>query len=322
MLKEVRQPEMGELIQDDPSFLFSPLPESINDEGVVGQYFGDMGQDDLFALFEARRIVQEEQFAETPATSLSPIGEPMQMVPNSSSASSNSERPTTLGVIQEPSQKNDDFISQAWEFFKGKFAALQEADTLMGEMHMMVCTGADGHLVSTNKSKAPSVSEDAMATAFMNVLNTVGEAGLRELVDGTGEDTSKIDRAVTEVAAATWDRFTGGNTYATVQEMYNSGMAFASHEMANRMMADHVHGAGCNHGGEGAVFASGMPASGSFSLGGGSSLGRTNHEHEHDHDTPTHKCSGCGKEYHIHGESGVCKKCRGKLNPIKKRRLH
>lgn len=306
--------------QDDLSCLFLPLPDDIIDGETTEQSFGEIGQDDLFALFEAPPIIQEAQFLETPDTSLTLIGEPELLFSNSASASSFSKGHATLGAIQEAVPKNEDFISQAWEFFKGKITAIQEAEYLMNIMHESVCTGADGHIISKGKSIAPSVSEDAMASAFMNMLNTVGEAGLQQLVEGTGEEMAKIERAVTEVAAATWDRFTGGNTYATVQEMYNAGIAFASQEMANRMMADHVHGAGCNHGGASAVFTSGMPSSGSLSLGGSSLLGAG--IHEHDHDKPTHKCSGCGKKYHIHGSAGICKKCKSKLNPIKKRRLH
>lgn len=313
-----------EIGQDDLHDLFPIInPDSHQDKNLSNHH---VDQDDLFSLFNSPPLYSfnEDMFPQEDFSDFFPdfdLDEDLQFGNPSEQevevfVDDYFHLPPT-NIYQEVAHPNtqineeeaeEDFISQAWNLFQERFGQIQEAQAMYNNMHMMFCTGEDGHKISSDTGNSEAISSQA----FLNVLNTVSEEELKELVQNKDTGSNETLKKLDEVAAATIDRISGTDTLGVINKMYDNGnRSFIPKNMANIMMEQHVHGIGCGHD-RASLPIAGNIFSSVLHNGLDDILG-----HSHDHEKPTHICKECGKTHHLHdGDSGKCKCGNSKLHKL------
>lgn len=231
----------------------------------------------------------------------------------------------TSGLKEETTAQSEsvvivDYDAQASKGLSKIAASLDSMDYVTKTIatHMATCNGADGHKARSLNEKTMS---EARERAMVNVMNTAIGQKLSKGEELTEKDQQSLD----EIISMTYESTLGIDT----KNIRNNGVKLSDRSQVRSMMPhiipEHIHGAGCNHGGAmnssvtGSIYGWGhLSGKSSFS----SFFGHDNHEH---HDKLFY-CSSCEKTHRIHvhdPEDVVCPKCKSSnVKEVKEKRRH
>ena len=216
-----------------------------------------------------------------------------------------------------------DYDSQASEGLNKIAASLDSMDYVTKAIakHMAACNGTDGHKV---KSLTQETVAGAREKAMLNVMNTAVGQKLSRGEEITDKDQQQID----QIVSLTYESTLGINT-TNIRE---SGVDLSDRSQVEMMMPyimpEHVHGAGCDHGGSsGSIrMSSGGISFGSYSLSSGSFFDKVAGKSGHEHHDKLFFCARCKKNHkiHVHNKGDVvCPQCKSRnIKEIKKQYSH